>query len=244
MSNIRYTKTQFVSDATGARTLPKDYIDYSQDNKGNALAIKDAIPFGDITDIATNPGTSGNIIQRLAYLQAQQYVSTTTDYICITATTGFNVGDYAKQIVNYRPSDFSTVISTYWLNYTTGLLTNTAPTLSNFILKENALDSQNVTRLVNSTASSVLVKATNTFIKSIYFDNISASVVYLDLYQGLTASPANSSTPLESYRCPSNGSISLELNRVYTGQTYLAFSSTAGPLTLSSSAKNLIIKYV
>jgi hypothetical protein len=163
-------------------------------------------------------------------------------YVVLTAATGFAVGDIARRVTRASTTTPANILSTRWDNATQKTNNVTPPPLANIIEQENIRDKQNVIRLVNSTASSQLVKTTNAYLKDIYIDNLGAQQ-FLQIFQGLAAAPVNGAVPTECYRIPANGTVGLSLNRVYTGQVHLAFSSTAATLTLLSVAKNAIIGF-
>lgn len=67
-NNKRLSTDQYQGVPTGARSLPKDYIDYSPENKGNALALQDAV-FGETTDPAAIGGATAKLFSRLKGIQ-------------------------------------------------------------------------------------------------------------------------------------------------------------------------------
>lgn len=163
-------------------------------------------------------------------------------YRVLTASTGFAVGDIARRSSRSTFAAPNSPVFTNWSNDTQKTTGLTAPALANLVLESNATDGQNVDRKLNNTASAFQLKATNTLIKSVYIDNLGA-LQYLQIHQGLTATPAAGAIPTETYRIPANGTISIELDRVYTGQVWLAFSTTVSTFTASTVAKNIYTRF-
>lgn len=251
MTNTRENAGQLRPIHPNARILPFDFIDYDTDNKANALALQDAV-FGNRTDTTSVPGDNVAIFSRLRGIHesitsgataSQVFAKDDILYRSLVTAGDINIGDIIRFRYHALFSQPGAATSSSWSNETTGALNITAPTLTDLVPLTVSENGQNVTRLVNSNTSTLQVKATNALIKSIYVDNLQAGIIYLDIFQGNAAAPVNTNIPLESYRVPSNGSTSIELDRVYTGQVWLAFSSTPGALTLSANNKNVIVRF-
>lgn len=158
----------------------------------------------------------------------------TRKYRALFSDPGVNLGDILVQYISA-----SNTIN--WTNERTGLIISSPS--GEIISVDKALTGQQVQSFVNSTLSTFQMKLTNTLLKSIYIDNLAPGVIYLQIFQGLSAAPNTGAIPQECYRIPSNGSISLELDRVYSSQMYIGISSTIGTFTASAQLKNLVVGY-
>lgn len=163
-------------------------------------------------------------------------------YRVLVASTGFAAGDIARRASRSFWTQPTIQTFTGWSNDTQKTQNLSAPPIANLVALVNAQDGQNVDRRLNNTTSAFQLKATNALIKSVYIDNLGA-LMYLQIHQGLAAAPATGAVPTETYRIPANGTISFEFDRVYTGQVWLAFSTTVGTFTASAVAKNIYTRF-
>lgn len=155
-----------------------------------------------------------------------------------------NPGDVIRRSSNSFYTQPNNPSFVFWSNDTTGSTNITAPAITGLVPMTVANGGQNVARLVNSNASTLQIKVSNALIRSVYVDNLQAGIIYLGIHTGLSAAPVAGNVPVESYRIPSNGSTSIELDRVYSnGQVWLSFSSTPGAITLSPNNKNVIARF-
>ncbi len=164
----------------------------------------------------------------------------------IAVSTGVAIGDILEFKYSADSNTPHVIATSGWNNLTQQVNNIAAPPASNYIYLDQITSGDVKARLVNSAASAILIKPTNGIIKSIYIDNLAAGIIFVQVFQGLTALPAVGAVPLESYRCPSNGSISFDFGPsgvVYTGQIYLGFSTTAGTFTAAANNKNLVVNY-
>lgn len=193
-------------------------------------------PFPDTSDVLVNNNL--NVIS-----QAVQFPHLETrDYVCLTASAGYAVGDRIRQLCSSTYSNLGNPTFVQWQNLTQKTFNLATPPLANIVSASVAEDSQNVIRFVNSNIPVIVIKPSNALVKSIYVDNFGA-LTYVGIHQGLATLPVTGAIPTESYRLPANGSISLEINRVYAGQVYLTFSSTPGAITTSSVNRNVIVSF-
>ena len=187
-----------------------------------------------------------NQISLLASINSAAQYSKEEDsfYRALVAQPGVSPGDVIRRSsssIYSQPNNPSFIL---WSNDTTGAVNIPAPALTGLVAMTVAEGGQNVTRLVNSNASSLQIKVGNTLLRSVYIDNLQAGIIYLGVHTGLSAAPVAGSVPIESYRIPSNGSVSIEFDRVYSnGQVWLSFSSTPGAITLSPNTKNVIARF-
>lgn len=165
-------------------------------------------------------------------------------YRALVAQPGINPGDVIRRSSNSFFSQPNNPSYVYWSNDTTGVLNIAVPAIAGLVPMTVVSGGQNVVRLVNSNASTLQIKLSNALIRSVYVDNLQTGIIYLGIHTGLSAAPAAGNVPVESYRIPSNGSTSIELDRVYSnGQVWLSFSSTPGAITLSPNNKNVIARF-
>ncbi len=190
------------------------------------------------------------LIQDLSVVNGLNILNNTVGYLpdedrlyrVLVASTGFAVGDIARRSTRSVFSSPNSPTFTQWSNDTQKTIGLTAPALANLVALTNTQDGQNVDRRLNTTVSAFQLKATNALIKSVYIDNLGA-LMYLQIHQGLAATPATGAIPTETYRIPANGTLSIELDRVYTGQVWLAFSTTVATFTASAVAKNIYTRF-
>lgn len=196
------------------------------------------------TDVPFDP----NISQINALNAINNAVQYNTDedrlYRALVTQSGVNPGDVIRRSSNSFFTQPNNPNFTYWSNDTTGVINISAPAIAGLVPMTVVNGGQNVVRLVNSNASTLQIKVSNALIRSIYVDNLQTGIIYLGIHTGLSAAPVAGNVPLESYRIPSNGSTSIELDRVYSnGQVWLSFSSTPGAITLSPNTKNVIARF-
>ena len=170
-----------------------------------------------------------------------EYTGYSVKYVSLANGTNINIGD---TLVKYFVSPFSDPgfeQAGFWFNETLGRVSISPPT--NVVELEMLTRSQKVLREVSTSNSLIQVKTGNALIKDIFVDNLGTGAFFVQIFQSQTGSPTAGAVPIESYRIFSNGSISIQTTRVYLGEVYVGFSSTAGTYTPSTNQKNYIISF-
>lgn len=167
----------------------------------------------------------------------------------IANSAGIVIGD----LLEFNETVFYTIPGspqfTGWRNLTQKTNNISAPATTAFVWLDALENLQPILRLVNNNvaANQVGAGATNRIITSIFVENLSATPLFLQIFQNLLAAPVSGATvPTESYRLAANGAISPNFGkgRVYLGQLWVGISTTNGVYTASTALKNLTIEGV
>jgi hypothetical protein len=165
--------------------------------------------------------------------------------IAVTTATGVSIGDILEQTIVSTNAAPNTVVTESWFNLTTKAAIAT-PASSVYQFEDNIDTSRVILRGVASTASTIQVSATGVtaLLSSLLVENLTGTNAFVFIYENQAVAPVNGSSPLESYRLNSNGTISANFGnrgRTYQNGVWIAFSTNNTTLTLATFAKNFVI---